>query len=110
MKEGNLTSEEKKLADDFANGKFLKKKDSRDFEKIAKSTKGSRINLRLQEDVLTFFQKEADKQGIPYQTLINSALFKVASGQLVESDIADLAKELSDIKNQISRIELKKEA
>jgi len=106
----NLDKDEKKLADDFANGKFKKKQDVRDFVAIAKHTKDARINLRLQEEVLFYFQEQAEKQGIPYQTLINSALFKIAKGKLVESDTADLAKKLEEIKNQISEIELKKEA
>ena len=110
MSKNKLDENEKKLADEFAEGKFKKKSDIRDFKAIAKHTKEARINLRLQEDVLKYFQDLAEKEGIPYQTLINSALFKIAKGQLVEADIADLAKELKEIKQKISVIELKKEA
>lgn len=105
-----LTKEEKEIADSFAHGKFKKKQDSRDFTKMARDTKEARINLRLQENVLKFFQDLSEKEGVPYQTLINSALFKVASGQLVESDIANLSDELREIKKELSAIKLKKRA
>ncbi|MCP5463867.1 MAG: BrnA antitoxin family protein [Deltaproteobacteria bacterium] len=32
--------------------------------------------IRLDEDILTFYQKMADEHGIPYQTLINLTLRK----------------------------------
>lgn len=102
--------DEKKLADSFANGDFKRKSDNRDFKDIAKQTKDARINLRLTKEVLYYFQEQAAKQGIPYQTLINSALFKIANGQLIESDVADLSKQLQEIKKHISNINLKKEA
>ena len=43
--------------------------------------------LRLDADVLNFYQRLADKEGIPYQTLINLTLRKFASeeGELVIS-------------------------
>lgn len=104
------TMNEKKIADDFANGKFKKKNDGVDFKAIAKKTKESRINLRLHNDVLNYFQELALKEGIPYQTLINSVLYKVAMGQLVESDKLEIVKELKKLKNQLSKLELKKEA
>lgn len=31
----------------------------------------SRTTIRLDEDVITYFQKLAKKSGVPYQTLIN---------------------------------------
>ena len=105
-----LTKDEKKLADDFASGKFKKKKDDRNFAEFGKQAKNSRINLRLQDDVLEYFQSLAKKEGIPYQTLISGALFKVASGQLVESHLADLSKQVEELKRQISELNLKKEA
>lgn len=105
-----LTDEEKKIADEFLEGKLVKDIDSRNFKEMARRTKESRINLRLQDEVLKYFQDLSAKEGIPYQTLINSVLFKVATGQLVESDIADLNKQLEEIKKKISEIEVKKGA
>ena len=103
-----LNEKEKKIADDFASGKFKKKDSSRDFKAMAQKTKEARINLRLQSDVLEYFQSLSEKEGIPYQTLINSALFKVATGQMVESEFSDLAKKIEELKEQISEMELKK--
>ncbi len=31
----------------------------------------SRTTIRLDEDIIEYFQKLADKSGVPYQTLIN---------------------------------------
>ncbi len=41
--------------------------------------------IRLDEDVLTYYQKLADKTGVPYQTLINLTLKKFAAedGEIV---------------------------
>lgn len=104
-----MTTDEKKLADDFAKGKFKKKKSSlKELKKMAQQTKDARINLRLKEDVLEYFQKLAEKEGIPYQTLINSVLHKVATGHLVEAESAHLQKLIEELKAEI--IELKKQA
>ena len=105
-----LNKEEKKLADEFAEGKFKKKSDERNFKDVAGRTKEARINLRLQEDVLKYFQDLSEKEGIPYQTLINSALFKIAKGKLVDVDGSDISKQLQEIKQRISEMEFKKQA
>ncbi len=104
------TIDEKKLADDFASGAFKRKKDDLDLKAMATKTKDSRINLRLQEDVLNYFQDLSAKEGIPYQTLINSVLFKVATGQLVESDKSEILKEIKKLKSKISKLEVQKQA
>jgi len=102
-----MTIDEKKLADDFASGKFKKKKTSlKELKQMALKTKEARINLRLTEDVLDYFHKLSDKEGIPYQTLINSALHKIATGQLVEAEKADLKRLVEELKAEIT--ELKK--
>ena len=105
-----LNKKEKKIADSFANGEFKKQESSIDFKSMAQKTKEARINLRLQASVLKYFQDLSEKEGIPYQTLINSVLFKVASGQMVESKISDLAKKIEELKEKISEMELKKHA
>ena len=105
-----LNEKEQKIADEFVNGEFKKKDSSRDFKAMAQRTKEARINLRLQADVLKYFQDLSTKEGIPYQTLINSTLFKVASGQMVESKMSDLAKQIEELKEQISEMDEKKHA
>jgi predicted DNA binding CopG/RHH family protein len=46
--------------------------------------KDKRVNICISEKDLRNLQKRADHQGIPYQTLISSVLYKYASGRLVE--------------------------
>lgn len=99
-----LTKEEKKVADDFAKGLYKKKKDTRDFASMAATTKEARINLRLSDEVLNYFKLMAEKEGIPYQTLINSALYKIATGQMVDQKDADLIKMIEKLENKISKI------
>jgi len=84
-----LNKEEEQLANDFADGLFERVSDTHDYVEIAKKTQDSRINLRLREDVLLFFKKRAEVEGIPCQTLINSTLFKVATGRMVEKGLID---------------------
>ena len=99
-----LTKEEKRLADAFASGKFKKTSSPRALKLMAHATKEARINLRLQENVLAFFQNEAGKQGIPYQTLINSVLYKMATGQLIDKDEENLMQRLEEISAKIDTL------
>jgi len=46
--------------------------------------KDKRVNIRISEKDLLDLQKEAVRQGIPYQTLLSSVLHKYAKGILVE--------------------------
>ncbi|MBE8221313.1 MAG: hypothetical protein HAW60_01130 [Bdellovibrionales bacterium] len=105
-----LNKKEKEIADNFVSGKFKKKASSSNFKAMAQKTKESRINLRLQVNVLEYFQKLSLKEGIPYQTLINSVLFKVASGQMIEGKFSDFAKTIEELKKQISNMNRKKQA
>lgn len=42
------------------------------------------INIRLDAIVVNDLKDEAERMGIPYQTLINSVLHRFATGQLVD--------------------------
>ncbi|MEI6291956.1 MAG: antitoxin [Chloroflexota bacterium] len=46
--------------------------------------KDKRINIRMSEMDLYNLQKRANREGIPYQTLISSILHKYLNGSLVE--------------------------
>jgi len=46
--------------------------------------KDKRVNIRISEKDLLDLQKEAIRQGIPYQTLLSSVLHKYANGILTE--------------------------
>ena len=43
------------------------------------------LNIRLDAIVVADLRDEADRLGIPYQTLINSVLHRFVTGQLVDS-------------------------
>jgi predicted DNA binding CopG/RHH family protein len=49
--------------------------------------KDRRVNIRLAGRDLEAIQKRALLEGIPYQTLIASILYKYAAGRLVERDV-----------------------
>ena len=42
------------------------------------------INIRLDAIVVNDLKDEAERMGIPYQTLINSVLHRFSTGQLVD--------------------------
>lgn len=41
-------------------------------------------SIRLDGSILAWFKSEAERQGIPYQTLISSILHRYASSELVD--------------------------
>jgi predicted DNA binding CopG/RHH family protein len=45
------------------------------------------INIRLDAIVVGDIKREADRMGIPYQTLINSILHRFITGELVDKSI-----------------------
>jgi predicted DNA binding CopG/RHH family protein len=46
--------------------------------------KDKRVNIRISEKDLLDLQRQAIRQGIPYQTLLSSVLHKYANGALTE--------------------------
>ena len=101
-----LDSEEEEILNDLLDGKYVESTDitREDLIQIAKNTKESRINLRLQLGLLEKLKMEAAKEGIPYQTFINNILFKAVSGQLVDGE---LKKELDKIQEELRKIQKK---
>jgi len=79
MKKNNLTSEEKKINKDISQWKYVHVKN---FEKEKKVLQQyvkeyrSLISLRIPQKNLDKLKILAEKEGIPYQTLINSILHK----------------------------------
>lgn len=85
MIKSKLTKEEKKIRDSFERGEW-KSADLPEKKKhiqMARAyNKEKRINLRIADEVLNQLKRSADKQGIPYQTLISSVLYRYAYGYL----------------------------
>ena len=60
--------------------------------KIEKDAVKMPISIRLDGSVLAAIKTEADRLGIPYQTLIGSILHRYASHELIDRRNLDLAK------------------
>ena len=53
---------------------------------LARSRKNKNINIRVSEADLDRIRTKADREGLPYQTLISSVLHKYVNDQLVDED------------------------
>lgn len=55
-------------------------------ERVKVDTNVAKIptSIRLDGSILAWYKTEADRQGIPYQTLISSVLHRFASSELVD--------------------------
>jgi predicted DNA binding CopG/RHH family protein len=53
------------------------------------------ISIRLDGTVLADLRSEADRLGIPYQTLISSVLYRYVQGELVDPKAIDLGRIIS---------------
>lgn len=51
---------------------------------LEKSRKSRNINIRISEHDLEQVKRRAEREGLPYQTLISSVLHKYVSDQLVD--------------------------
>ncbi len=71
---------------------------------VAKSTTKVQKTIRLDLDVLTWLVTEADRRGLPYQTLINSTLKEA----MVRSRPGRADDELHRLIRSVVRAELKK--
>ena len=85
-----LTKEEKEILDSVERGEWKRisnfKREAKRFQESAKATlrKDKRVNIRMTERDLVYFQKKAIEEGLPYQTLISSVLHKYINGRLIE--------------------------
>ena len=53
---------------------------------LSKATKSRTVSLRLNETVLSVIKRKAASEGLSYQTLISSVLYKYSTDRLVEED------------------------
>jgi predicted DNA binding CopG/RHH family protein len=85
-----LTKEEKEIVKSIEKGEFVPVKDlsrrKKDLMRYARNTlrKDKRLNIRISERDLLELQKQAVKEGLPYQTFVASILHKYVNGILVE--------------------------
>lgn len=82
--------EELEILESFEKGewKSVPDQDRRKAELKASATatlrKDKRVNIRISERVLRELQRQAVREGLPYQTFISSILHKYVNGTLVE--------------------------
>lgn len=53
---------------------------------LRRAQKARNINIRINADELNMLKQRADKEGLPYQTLLSSILHKYLTDQLIEGD------------------------
>ncbi len=98
-----LSNDEKKLESEIENGDWTpvsKKKANRLHSKMIKAAQGrnkdARVNLRLNPEDVTKIREKAEREGIPYQTLIASVLHKYATDQFLdEKTVTTVVQKLS---------------
>lgn len=85
-----LTLEEKEILDSFEKGEWVPVKDiskrRSELMRYARNTlrKDKRLNIRISERDLNELQRNAVKEGLPYQTYVSSIIHKFVNGRLVE--------------------------
>jgi predicted DNA binding CopG/RHH family protein len=96
-KKSKLDKEEQEILNSFERGEWESNNPTaaelHKFQKIARASlaKDKRINIRLPARVLEGLQLRAAQEGMPYQTLIASILYKFASGRLIDAAYNDAA-------------------
>ena len=84
--------EELRILQDFERGEFESlrsfRAEKKALEDAARNTlkKDMRVNIRLSSRDLSLLKKRAARDGMPYQTLMASALHKFATGRLRDAE------------------------
>jgi len=90
MNKIKLDKEEQNILDSFERGEWKSvknvKQEIQKHQEYAHQTlkKDKRVNIRISSRVLDELQARAIEDGIPYQTLISSILYRFITGRLVE--------------------------
>ena len=85
MRRSNLDNFEQQIEDDAERFVPADGDDRERIERIlARSRKSRNINIRISEHDLEQVKRRAEREGVPYQTLISSVLHKFVSDQLVD--------------------------
>jgi len=82
-----LTEEEKQIEREIEQYKSVSVEKKKKIEKIIDQTKKNKaISLRINNYDLEKIKEKAEKEGVPYQTLITNILHKYISDQLYDKD------------------------
>ena len=83
-----LTKSEKNIEKDLLKNNYqLKNENERDTH-IA-SAKNSRVNLRINDELVEQLKNLAASEHLPYQSYINSILYKFVKGDLIDKKVFD---------------------
>ena len=95
----HLTSEEKEIENNINSFVSVSGKKRERIESImAKAKKNRAISLRIAEYDLEKLKEKAARDGIPYQTLINTVLHKYVTNQLLEKN--EVLKSIQVLRNK----------
>ena len=87
MKPNKLLADEKAIENEIENLQPVSAAKKKKIENIITQAKKNRsISLRISNFDLEKLKERAEKEGIPYQTLINSILHKYVTNQFFEKD------------------------
>ena len=87
MSDFELTEEEQQIEDTAGELVPVSQEERERVERIlARGRKNKNINIRLSEMDLERIKLRADREGLPYQTLISSILHKYVSDRLIDED------------------------
>ena len=82
-----LTEEEKQIENEMDQYKSVSEEKKKKIEKIIDQTKKNKaISLRINNYDLEKIKEKAEREGVPYQTLITNILHKYISDQLYDKD------------------------
>jgi predicted DNA binding CopG/RHH family protein len=90
MTNKKLDPQEKSIRDSYNRGEWQSirnfSREAARYQEYAQSAlrKDTRINIRISSEVLDGLKSKAMEEGLPYQTLISSVLYKYVSGRLVD--------------------------
>ncbi len=82
-----LDASEKTIERSAASYRAVSQKNRRRIETIlTRSRKSRNINIRISELTLAELKKLAEREGLPYQTLVSSILHKYVTNRLVDEE------------------------
>ena len=83
----NLAKDEQRIEDDIEKLRPVSKEKKARIEKIIERAKKNKaISLRISNYDLEKIKEKANKEGVPYQTLINMVLHKYVTHRLIEKE------------------------
>jgi predicted DNA binding CopG/RHH family protein len=90
MKKIVLSKEEKEIAKNYNKFSTVSKSRKNQIDKMLKESKKSRsISLRINEQDLNTLKIKAEKNGLPYQTMINVIIRKFVNDSFLDKDEID---------------------